>query len=120
MPSISYVDNADGTGLTATVSGAGSTEVVRIYTAPFSGAHNLPADWMERGNRVGNGTVSVAVGPGHYFDHDSAVIRSRHQRHRISPLSLRHRDSSANSIPWPQRNRPGKRYCSQAVKRSRR
>ena len=70
--SVTFTDNGDGTGITATVTGA--TGTTTVYTAPFSGVHNLPSNWTSGGSRVGDGTIAISVATGHYFcysQHDS-------------------------------------------------
>lgn len=64
-PALTAVDQEDGTGATATITGstAGSTNV--IYTAPLSSLGSV--SFTSSGTRVGDGTVDLALSSGLYW-----------------------------------------------------
>jgi hypothetical protein len=63
---LSLVDNADGTGLTATVAGANSTAEVNVYTAAWNGGF-LATAFALAGTRTGNGDVALPVSLGYHW-----------------------------------------------------
>lgn len=63
---LTMTDQADGTGATATIAGAGVADTVTVYTQSFDG--DLGAGtWATAGTRVGDGTVDATLSTGHYF-----------------------------------------------------
>lgn len=62
---LTIVDQADGTGATATIAGSGGLAMT-VYTQTFSG--DLGAGvWTVSGTRTGDGDVDLSLAAGHYF-----------------------------------------------------
>lgn len=65
-PTLSLVDNADGTGAVATVGNATVGTTNTIYVADWSGGM-VGATFASKGSRTGSGTISVSVLDGHHW-----------------------------------------------------
>lgn len=65
-PTITWVDNAAGTGGTITVAGATALTTNTIMAARWDGGFTSVA-WASQGSRSGNGTVAAAVADGYWF-----------------------------------------------------
>ncbi len=65
--SLIAVDNVDGSGITATVAGAGGSDSLSVYFQPA--AQRGRPDWALGGTRTGNGTVTLSVPAGYYWLH---------------------------------------------------
>ena len=65
-PTLAVADNADGTGVTATVAGSDAGSSNTVYAVTVAPGPAVPA-WVSKGTRVGDGTVSVSLSPGYYF-----------------------------------------------------
>jgi len=59
---LSIVDNADGTGAVATVSGSDAGSTNTVYTVAAGGTL-----WTSRGSRTGDGTVALSLSTGYHF-----------------------------------------------------
>lgn len=66
MPTISIVDNADGTS-TATISGSDGGSTNSVYTGTWSGDAGSVSSWTLSGSRTGDGTVSLTLSDGYYW-----------------------------------------------------
>lgn len=69
--SLSLVDDADGTGATATIAGADVGATVTIYTQSL----RVPS-WQSAGSRTGNGTLALALDGGLYFAYATGNVSS--------------------------------------------
>lgn len=66
VPTLSAVDNGDGTGAVATVAGSTTGSTNTIYYQKVDG--DFPdSGWTAGDSRTGNGTVDVAILPGLYW-----------------------------------------------------
>src|SRR5690349_3103919 len=66
-PTLTLVDNADGTGAVATVAGGAVAAVNTLYVQPFSGVLGA-GSWTSQGSRTGDGAIAVSLTTsGHYF-----------------------------------------------------
>lgn len=63
---LTVVDNADGTGATATVTGSGIGSANSVYVAKANGEAGVITPTLG-GSRVGNGTVDLALAKGLWF-----------------------------------------------------
>jgi hypothetical protein len=63
VPSVSIIDNKDGSGITATVSGYATAA---LWTAPFTGNHNQSA-FSQSATFSGDGSQAVSLSNGPYF-----------------------------------------------------
>lgn len=66
QPTLTIADQADGTGATATVAGSTGGTTNTCYYQNFDGALGTDT-WTDGGNRVGDGTIDVALSTGHYI-----------------------------------------------------
>lgn len=64
---LGIVDNKDGSGAVATISGAGGAETVFLFAYTFTGDNNIQMTTAFTSSRVGNGTISAAVEIGNYI-----------------------------------------------------
>ena len=71
VPTVTYVDNANGTNVTATIAGADAGSTNAVLIAPWSGGF-VNAAFASVASRVGNGAVTVPATPGLYF----AIVQS--------------------------------------------
>lgn len=69
-PALTMTDQADGTGATATITGAAGTTNTVYYQA-FTGLGT--STWTSGGSRTGNGTVDVVLATGHYLAYVKAT-----------------------------------------------
>ncbi len=72
-PTLAVADNGDGSGATATISGAGGDVTLTIYVLPFDGLEVEGATWRSCGSRASNGTLNLTLSTGHYFGYALAV-----------------------------------------------
>ena len=64
---VTWADDADGTGLTATIAGGGGSETHTAYYCPISGDINDGSDWVSVTPAVGDGAIDVDCETGHFF-----------------------------------------------------
>lgn len=67
MPTYTYSDQQDGTGVTLAISGGGAGDVHTAYVQAFSGGLGASGTWSSSGTRTGNGTIDLSLTNGHYF-----------------------------------------------------
>lgn len=65
-PELSIVDHADGTGVTATISGFEPASNSLLYLRAFNGDVGI-SDWTVAGMFNSAGELSLSLAPGHYF-----------------------------------------------------
>jgi hypothetical protein len=63
-PTLAVADDADGTGATATISGATSGTTNKVYV---QNRESIGGTWTSAGNRSGNGTLALNLSVGRYF-----------------------------------------------------
>jgi hypothetical protein len=63
VPTLVVTDNGDGTGATATISGADAQTTNTVYYSMRARV----LSWANGGNRVGNGNISISLDIGSYF-----------------------------------------------------
>lgn len=71
-PTLTLLDNRDGTGATATIAGSSPGSTNTVFAAPWSGGIG-GAEWNSEGSCVGDGTLNLAVEAGAYW----AYVQSR-------------------------------------------
>lgn len=64
-PTLAIADNGDGTGGVATITGSTAGSTNTVFGRRLDGARI--AAWTDLGNRVGDGTVALALTPGDYL-----------------------------------------------------
>lgn len=69
------VDNADGTGATATITGSSAGSTNQVYTAPWAAAGN-DLTWTLAATRTGDGAVSLSLADGYYVAKCESVLSS--------------------------------------------
>ncbi len=62
IPHLTFTDNLDGSGATATITVSDASAVNRVYTAPYGSG-----SWTLSGTRTGNGTVNCSLLTGYYW-----------------------------------------------------
>jgi len=72
-PQLAIADHADGSGATATISGADPAGVTTIYVRNFDGALGQ-GDWTIAGSIAGNGDVELTLPLGHYFAYATSSV----------------------------------------------
>jgi len=65
-PRLTVVDHADGSGATATLSGAADGSNNQLFMQSFQG-ELADGEWASAGSLMGNGDVTLDLPPGHYF-----------------------------------------------------
>jgi hypothetical protein len=65
--SLSIVDNADGSGATATVAGSTVGTVNYVSTSAFDGESGPSGAWVATNHRTGDGTLLLDLDVGYYF-----------------------------------------------------
>lgn len=65
-PTLAIADNADGTGATATITGAATGATVEVFTVAVDDDFSSQTA-VSGGSRSGNGTVSLDLDPGPYW-----------------------------------------------------
>jgi hypothetical protein len=65
QPVLAVADHGDGTGGTATVSGTEPSAAVSVQSLAVE--EGSGATWIERGSRLGNGSVPLPAPPGYYW-----------------------------------------------------
>jgi len=82
-PQLAINDHGDGSGATATVSGAESDSTTTILLRTFNGE---PGDgsWTQAGAIDGNGTVELMLPAGHYFAYAISAVESIHVLSRVA------------------------------------
>ena len=70
-PTLSVADDADGTGGTATISGATSGTTNTVY---YLSRSSLGSAWTSAGSRSGNGTLAVNVAVGRYWAYATSTL----------------------------------------------
>lgn len=68
-PTLAVVDDADGTGATATISGGDNVATNEVFTAEFNGETGALSDWTSKGSRTGNGDVDLSLSNGYHMAH---------------------------------------------------
>lgn len=96
---LALTDNADGTGATATITGATPGRTVTLYAQKWSGGMTA-ADWAEAGSRIGDGTVSLPLGTGYHWVYASDGVDS------LSAVKAVRATDGADPLHW---------QCLQAV-----
>ena len=66
VPTLTVTDNGNGSGATATIAGSTPGTTNTVYTQSLETVWQPPI-WQTSGSRTGNGTVSLALPPGHYL-----------------------------------------------------
>ncbi len=66
-PTLSVVDNGDGTGGIATVSGSTGGSTNTLYAAPYSGVNGSSMAWSSVGSRTGDGAVTFGSTGAQFF-----------------------------------------------------
>jgi hypothetical protein len=74
---VSWTDNKDGTGVTVTVSGVGAFDNTDVFVHPFSGGFGRGERWTQTDSILGNSSVVLDFGRGHYFGYtEMSGVRS--------------------------------------------
>lgn len=71
-PTLSFADNADGTGAVVTIAGSAAGSTNTVYVADWTGGF-IPAAYVSRGSRTGDGTVSLAIANGYHWGYVSSA-----------------------------------------------
>lgn len=67
-PTLALADNADGSGVTATVAGSTAGSTNALYAAPWSGGF-VPAAFATAWNRIGDGNIVANLAAGYHWCH---------------------------------------------------
>jgi hypothetical protein len=83
MPQLAITDHSDGTGATATITGAAAESTNTVYVQNFAGDLG-GGGWATAGTRTGDGEVALALAAGHYF---GCVVSTLGQGQAVSAVS---------------------------------
>ncbi|MCI0358643.1 MAG: hypothetical protein L0211_09175 [Planctomycetaceae bacterium] len=72
-PTIALADNGNGTGAVATVGNSTGGATNTIFAAQWAGGF-VPQAYASYGSRIGNGTVSLALGLGYWFVYAASTL----------------------------------------------
>lgn len=78
VPTLDFLDAADGTGGALTISGSTSGATNTFYTQPLDSSWYGDQGWTSRGSRSGNGDIAVSLAPGLYmgYVHSTSGVES--------------------------------------------
>lgn len=90
-----WTDNEDGTGATVAISGGAGLDSHSVYSQRFTGGLGSDGVWTLSGSRLGNGSVSLNLDPGHFFGY---VVSSSGGVDSISSVEYFATTSGSDSI----------------------